>query len=168
MKIHQSVSSYLACSSHCLAFCPFDVVQKMFLSSFLGSGSDGALLMTGAGSIYNHPEWLGLWPLAEPDNSELSDFYPPINSVTERERERQIGPHQIGRGSRSEKQGVEERMRREMKGKRVWRHRWRGEGHSVLLTLEALTLSQRDRHQGKGRWWKEREEDKSGIKRSEM
>lgn len=44
--------------------------------------------------------------------------------MKERERERgRLGAYHKGRGSRSEKQGVEERMRRETKRKRAWRHR---------------------------------------------
>lgn len=147
----------------------------MFLSSFFGSLPDRVVLMTAAGSVHNHLGWLGVWPLAEPDNSELSDFYPPLNSDRERETEREsekdgewkrerergrLGAYHKGRGSRSEKQGVEERMRRETKRKRAWRHRWRGEDHTALLTLEALTLSKGDRHQGEGRRWKERAEEK--------
>lgn len=46
---------------------------------------------------------------------------------------------------------VEERMRREMKRKKAWSHMRRGEDHTVLLTLETLTLSRKDRHREEGR-----------------
>lgn len=66
-----------------------------------------------------------------------------------------MGPSKTERGSRSGKQGVVERMRREIKKtekkKRVWRHRRRRGDHTVQFTLEALTLSSRDRHQGEGK-----------------
>lgn len=92
--------------------------------------------MTVAGSVHNHPGWLGLWPLAEPDNSELSGFYPPLKSDREKERGRtKLGVrgrdtdnYYKGRGSRSQKYGLKRRMRTERKRKKAWRHTWRGGG----------------------------------------
>lgn len=83
----------LACSSYHRADCIWSRARLCSCHPFFFSGSlpDRVLLMTAAGSVHNHPGWLGLWPLAEPDNSELSDFYPPLNSDSEREREREEG-----------------------------------------------------------------------------
>lgn len=104
--------------------------------------------MTAAGSIHNHLGWLGLWPLAESDNSELRDFYPPLNSKREPERERKEALLGLSKGRRStsEKRGAGERMRRDMKWKKGWRHRKRWEDHTLQLTPEVLTLSGRHKH----------------------
>lgn len=132
---------------------------------------DRKLLMTAAGSIHNHLGWLGLWPLAESDNSELRDFYPPLNSKREPERERKEALLGLSKGRRStsEKRGAGERMRRDMKWKKGWRHRKRWEDHTLQLTPEVLTLSGRHKHRKEVKSMKgEGGREKDGIKRSEM
>lgn len=83
---------------------------------FFGSLPDRVLLMIAAGSVHNHPGWLGLWPLAEPDNSELSDFYPPLNSDKERARERE-------RELIKKEEGADQRN---TVWRRGWGEKWRG------------------------------------------
>lgn len=92
---------------------------------FFSSVPDRKLLMTAAGSIHNHLGWLGLWPLAESDNSELRDFYPPLNSKREPEREREKGGT-VGLIKRKEKH--------------IWETRCKGEDekrHEVEEGVEA-------------------------------
>ena len=115
----------LACSSDSLAVFPFHPEQKLCsCHPFFGSLPDRVLLMIAAGSVHNHLGWLGLWPLAEPDNSELSDFYPPLNSDTERasqiERERE---RERERELIKKEEGADQRN---TVWRRGWGEKWRG------------------------------------------
>lgn len=124
---------------------------------------DRELLMTAAGSIHNHLGWLGLWPLAESDNSELRDFYPPLNSKREPERERER------RHCWSYQKEGEAHLRNEVQG-RGWEETWsgrRGGGTEKGGRITLCSSPQRCWHylgetSIEKRWspWKEKEDGK--------
>lgn len=146
---------------------PFELQLVHVILPWLGCRQ---LLMTAAGSSQIHPGLLRLWPLAEADHSELSDFHPPLNSDSERQREREghIGAYQKGGGIRSEKQGEEERNEERNKEEEAVEGRDEGGGDlTAPPTPKVLTLSRNDGHQGEGRRWKKRWGGKWWTKREQ-